>query len=576
MQQQPHMPEMRNLIIAVVLSTVVLLGWQFFIEKPKQETARLQAVELAERAQSETVLPNIEQHAPQQALVTSREQRIEQAPRVKINTGSVHGSVNLKGLRIDDLTLAQYKETIEDGSPEVKLLSPAGGAETYFAEFGWLSGTQGVAAPTSDSVWQTSSAALDSRRALQAQWNNGSGLLFEQTLAAKDSYLFEVQQRVTNNTDQSVTLYPYGLISRTYADKGEHFFILHEGPLGVFNDALTEQTYEDLRSDPKQSFKNTKGWLGITDKYWLTALIPDQKNPMNGNMSYFDRNGEGKYQVDYRGEAITILPGETVSVTNHFFAGAKQVTLLDRYGEMLNISLFDRAVDFGMLYFLTKPIFQALKYFNDMLGNFGLAIMLLTVCIKLVLFPLANKSYSAMSQMKLLMPKITEIRERYSDDKMKMNQEIMELYKREKVNPASGCLPMLLQIPVFFALYKVLFVTIEMRHAPFYGWIDDLSAQDPTSIFNLFGLIPWDPPQMLMIGAWPLIMCITMVLQQRLNPKPADPTQAMVLQWLPYIFLFIFASFPAGLVIYWAWNNTLSVIQQWVITQRHKMRYSTA
>lgn len=316
--------------------------------------------------------------------------------------------------------------------------------------------------------------------------------------------------------------------------------------------------------------------MGITDKYWLAALIPQQNSPVSSGMNHFNRDGDDKYQVDFRGEAITIQPGETASVTNHFFAGAKKVGLLDKYGEELGLPLFDRAVDFGMLYFLTKPIFQALVWLHDLLGNFGLAIMALTVCIKVVLFPLANKSYVAMSQLKLLMPKITEIRERFPDDKMKMNQEIMELYKREKVNPASGCLPLLLQLPIFFALYKVLYVTIEMRHAPFYGWIQDLSAKDPTNIFTLFGVIPWDPPSMLHIGAWPIIMCITMIIQQRVNPKPNDPTQAAVMQWLPYIFLFMFAGFPAGLVIYWAWNNALSVAQQQFITRRHQAKYGLA
>lgn len=578
MMMQQSTPEMRNLILAILLSAGMVFGWQIFVEQPKREAAleQMQAQRAANPA-ADTELPQTPQE--NKTLVEKpRSERVAADPRIRIATESVHGSLNLRGLRLDDLTLAQYHMTPDTTSPEVELLAPAGGKDTYFAEFGWLPGTAGIATPNANTMWQAAPGVdpriqLSQGRQFTASWDNGAGIKFSQTISAKDTFLFEIEQTVRNDSGQPVKLYPYALISRTYEDTGEHMYILHEGPIGVFNQELTEVEYETLRDDGKQDFQQVKGWLGITDKYWLAALIPDQSMPVSAGMNHFNRDGSDKYQVDYRGEAITLQPGETRAIKNHFFAGAKKVALLDQYSETYNIPLFDRAVDFGMLYFLTKPIFQALVYFYHLLGNFGLAIMALTVCIKLLLFPLANKSYVAMSQLKLLMPKITELRERFGDDKLKLNQEIMELYKREKVNPASGCLPLLLQIPVFFALYKVLYVTIEMRHAPFYGWIHDLSSKDPTNIFTLFGLIPWGPPEMLHVGAWPIIMCVTMVIQQQVNPKPNDPTQAAVMQWLPYIFLFMFASFPAGLVIYWAWNNTLSILQQLFITHRHRTKY---
>ena len=577
MQSAPK-PEMRNLMLAIVLSTAVLLGWQFFIEQPKRDAAIKQAQEMqkAKAQQGDVVLPTVPaEHKSDSAPIRklpSRSARLESSERIRLDTGALHGSINRQGLRLDDLTLANYRQTIEPDSKDVVLLSPAGGVDSYLMEFGWLPASGDAKTPTAKTEWDVDQKKLTAGETLKAKWDNGEGLKFEQSIEAKDTYLFAIEQRVTNSTDKPVTLYPYGLISRTYADTQKHYYILHEGPIGVMDQTLTEIGYETLREEGKQTLSGKDGWIGITDKYWLSAMIPAKGRAFTSTVSYVQRDGQDRYQVDYRSDAVVIQPGETASISQHVFAGAKEVTLLDRYAAELSIPLFDRAVDFGMLYFLTKPIFHALNYFFGLLGNFGLAIMLLTVCIKLMLFPLANKSYAAMSQLKLLMPKITEIKERFNDDKIKMNQEIMELYKREKVNPASGCLPMLLQIPVFFALYKVLFVTIEMRHAPFYGWVQDLSAPDPTTLFNLFGLIDWTPPHFLMIGAWPLIMCLTMVIQQRLNPKPTDPAQAMVMQWLPYLFLFLFASFPAGLVIYWAWNNSLSILQQWVITRRFSRR----
>ncbi|MCI5049285.1 MAG: membrane protein insertase YidC [Rickettsiales bacterium] len=576
-QGQQNAPDIRNLILAVVLSTLILLGWQWWVEEPKRQAAMEQAAQ--EQPVSETVLPDTTAEAlglaDASAMGESRESRIASSARVTIDSPRLHGSINLQGMRIDDVTLANYRESVEEDSDEVVLLSPANGKDAYFAEFGWLPSGD-VKTPTSKTNWKSTSSSLTPDTPLQANWTNGQGVRFEKTVSLDKNYMFSVRQKIENNSGKAITVFPYGLISRSYEDTGDHYYILHEGPLGVFNQQLEELGYEDLRDDEKASYQSKDGWLGITDKYWLSAIVPSGQDGFKANFQYFTRNGADKYQTDYLGQAITIQPGESKSVTNYFFAGAKEVSLLDHYAQNLEIPLFDRAVDFGMLYFLTKPIFHALDYFHNLLGNFGLAIMLLTVCIKIVLFPLANKSYRSMSQMKVHMPKIQEIRERYADDRVRMNQEMMEFYKREKVNPASGCLPMLLQIPIFFALYKVLFVTIEMRHAPFYGWIEDLSASDPTNIFTLFGLVPWEAPQLFHIGAWPLIMCVTMILQQRLNPKPTDPMQAAIMNWLPFIFLVFFAGFPAGLVIYWAWNNLLSITQQWVITRETRAQMKAA
>jgi YidC/Oxa1 family membrane protein insertase len=554
-------PEARNLILAVVLSLLVIIAWQYFFAPPPPADV---VVSQGSDAGMDPALPRDDVKVVE---LQDRESLLTQTSRLPVQAGAVTGSLRADNLRFDDLSLPEYHLTVNPDSPPVVLLSPAGGANSYFAEFGWLAKDPALVVPGSNTQWQTK-GSLKADGSLNASWDNGAGLSFARNIAADGDYLFRIEQRVTNNTDQPVTLYPYGRINRSFSDEKKHFMILHEGPLGVFNNTLQEVTYEKLRDEPEQSFTSDNGWVGITDKYWLTALVPDKANPFTARMKYNDQAGRGIYQVDYTGQGITVAAGETKALTQRLFAGAKEVTLLEKYAQEYGIALFDRAVDFGALYFLTKPIFHALDFFNTWLGSFGPAILLLTVCIKLLMFPLANKSYKSMSQMKLLMPKITQLREQYGDDKMKLNQEVMALYKKEKVNPASGCLPILIQIPVFFALYKVLFITIEMRHAPFVGWITDLSAPDPTTFFNLFGLIPWDPPSFLMIGAWPLIMCVTMVIQQKLNPPPADPAQAMMMRFLPFFFLFLFATFPAGLVIYWAWNNTLSILQQWFIMRR--------
>lgn len=592
----PHRSDTRNLVIALVLASVVMIGWQVLYEMPRMDAAREEKFateqKMADAKAEREAKSGATGTAPKMVTTAMGDTiTIDTSPRVKIESSTVHGSISLKGGQFDDITLANYHEgsmmdylaggnannapAIADGkhdfndAPEVKLLRR--GSEPYSANFGVISSDANLKLPGKNTIWKSKNTTLTPDSPLVLTYDNGAGLVFEKTIMIDQHYMFSVTIAVKNNSGKAVELYPYGLINRTAGEDGKMLDMMHEGPIGVMGGELKHIKYSELAEDGDVNVEGTKGWIGITDKYWLTALIPNQNDSVDVSFRHVTREGKAAVQIDMRGAGVRVEAGESHDFSTRFFAGAKEVKLLDQYRDLLNIPLFDRAVDFGMLYFLTKPIFLVLSFFNSIVGNFGLAILLLTVCIRLLMYPLANKSYKAMSQMKLLTPKMKEIREKYADDKMKINLEIMEMYKREKVNPMSGCLPILLQLPVFFALYKVLFVTIEMRHAPFFGWIHDLSAPDPTSIVNLFGLLPFDVsglPSWLNIGVWPLIMCATMVLQQRLNPKPTDEIQATMIAWMPFIFLFMFAHFPAGLVIYWAWNNTLSIAQQWHIQRR--------
>jgi len=573
------MPEQRNLILAIVLSVTIILAFQYFYELPRIEEAQERQARQSQTT-SETVQPT---RPPGEAVAptapgaepappaASRENVLGAVERLAFDNGRIRGSVALEGGRIDDLVLSDYRIDITPGSGDVKFLNPPGAPRTYFAEFGWVPAEPGVGVPGRDAVWQADAAELRPEQPVTLSWDSGEGLRFERTLEVDRDYLFTVTQRVENTGDEPVTLYPYGLISRWGTPPTLGFFILHEGPIGVLGAppeadyTLHEIDYDDLQSDGAIELESRGGWLGITDKYWLAALLPDQERPVTGVFRHLYAEGDDRYQVDYLHGAVTVPPGETAEVTDQLFAGAKEVNVLDRYEANHGVPLFDRAVDFGWFYFLTKPIFHVLHYFYTLFGNYGVAILILTLIIKLLFFPLANKSYRAMAKMKKLQPEMMRLREQYGDDKARMNQELMALYKKEKVNPMAGCLPIVIQIPVFFALYKVLFVSIEMRHAPFFGWIQDLSAPDPTSLFNLFGLLPYDVPGVLTIGVWPLLMGATMVLQFKLNPQPADPMQARIMMLLPLFFIFLFAAFPAGLVIYWTWNNILSIGQQWAI-----------
>ena len=510
-----------------------------------------------------------------------REEVIGISPRVSIDTPKLSGSIDLRGARLDDLILKTYHETIDPQSPPITLLSPEGSAKPYFSRFGWAPKPgSNVKLPNADTLWTAKGGPLTASSPVTLTWDNGEGLTFEQTIAVDDNYLFTVTQRVINNGSETAELAPFGLIARIGTPKTLGFYILHEGPIGVFNGTLDDGIkYKDLKGDYNGSADaviakdTTGGWIGITDKYWLAALVPDQNDPVKARFVYNQPNGQDHYQADFVYNSVSVAPGASAETESRLFAGAKVVPLLQQYETQYKIPKFDLAVDFGWFWFLTKPIFYALHWLHNVIGNFGIAILLLTVAIKAVFFPLANKSYKSMAKMRKLQPKMMELRERYGEDKQRLNQEMMALYKKEGANPLSGCLPIVIQIPVFFSLYKVMFVTIEMRHAPFYGWIHDLSAPDPTSILNGFGLLPWMPPELgilhvLNIGVWPLLMGISMFLQQKLNPQPPDPVQAKVFMLMPIVFTFLLSTFPAGLVIYWTWNNCLSMAQQALIMKR--------
>ncbi|MFP6757645.1 MAG: membrane protein insertase YidC [Alphaproteobacteria bacterium] len=569
------MQDQKNLVIAIVLSVVILLGFQMLFPGPPPEEASTSSETVADGS---TDIPSVPASDDGQSAVVAQSDEPgnaprDDSPRLPIDTGEngrLIGSVALVGGRIDDLTLADYRETVDPESPKIRLLAPPGAASPYFAEFGWAADEREAVGPTPgpQTEWSTSDTRLSPGFPITLTWDNGEGLHFTRKIAIDENFMFAVTQSVANRSDAPVTLHPYGRISRTDEPTTLGFYILHEGPLGVFNGTLKEVDYSDLRETPTIEQSTTGGWIGITDKFWLAALVPDQQKAASTRFHFSNRGGRDKFQVDYLLEPMVIPVGGSADVTNRLFAGAKEVALLDEYAEQLGIINFDLSVDFGWFFYLTKPLFYVLHSFYGWFGNFGLAILGLTVIIKLIFFPLANKSYTAMSKLKTLQPQMMELREKYSDDKQKLNAEVMALYKREKANPMAGCLPIVVQIPVFFALYKVLFVSIEMRHAPFYGWISDLSAPDPTNLFNLFGLIPFTPPDFLAIGLWPLAMGLTMFLQQKLNPAPPDPVQARVMMMLPLIFVFLFATFPAGLVLYWTWNNVLSIAQQWLIMRR--------
>ena len=593
------MSDQKNTILAIVLSALVLIVWQVFYGMPQMEKQKqIQQQQAQERSQQPPALPQqtpgtvpqtppapgTAPQAPAQGgtvapQTMTRDAALAASPRVHIDTPSLSGSISLKGARIDDLSLIKYRETVDPNSPPIVLLAPSGSPHPFYAEFGWSppSGAS-VKLPTADTLWQQQgSGTLSFGHPVTLVYDNGEGLQFRRTIAVDDKYLFTIRDEVINNGAAPVTLYPFGLISRHGTPQTLGYYILHEGLIGVFGDkGLQEETYADIEKKKEVFFSATDVWLGITDKYWATTLLPDTNAQVAAKFSTGTIGNNIKtYQSDYLGPAQTIAPGGAAAVNGRLFAGAKEVEVVDNYDKLLKLNRFELLIDWGWFYFITKPLFLAMDWIYRHVGNFGVAILIVTVIIKIFFFPLANKSYASMAKMKAVQPEMMAIRERFADDKMKQQQAMMELYKKEKINPISGCLPILIQIPVFFALYKVLFITIEMRHAPFFGWIKDLAAPDPTTVFNLFGLIPWDPSHLpligafLMLGAWPLIMGVTMWFQMKLNPPPPDPTQAMIFNYMPIIFTFMLASFPAGLVIYWAWNNTLSVLQQSVIMHKH-------
>jgi len=576
-------PENRNLIMAVALSMIVLLGWQIFVIQPEMEKEAAEQERIAaEMAQSAATANNSGQPSASAASGTpaiinntAPAKAVDTAKRIVIDAPLVRGSFSVRGARLDDVILTSYNETLDENSENIHFLKKISSDTPFFAEFGWSSSDSGQTMPSADSLWSADRDVLSPATPVTLTWDNGQGLQFTRRISINDDYLFVFEDSVTSSLPGDITLYPYGLVRRHGTPATTGMYILHEGPLGVFDETLSEEDYDDLRDAGAAGIKMTPetagGWVGITDKYWLAALLPTQAKNYNFGFQSLAGNTD-RYQVDFIDpNGLLLAAGGAITSESRLFAGAKKVALLDYYAEQLNIPNFDLAIDFGWFYFLTKPFFYAINWLFGLFGNFGVAVLAFTVLVKLAFFPLANKSYRSMAKMRLLAPKLQTLRERFGDDRQKLNQEMMALYKTEQVNPAAGCLPVLLQIPVFFALYKVLFVTIEMRHAPFFGWITDLSAPDPTSIFNMFGLLPYSVsflPPFLQLGIWPILMGISMFLQMRLNPAPPDPIQAKVFQFMPIFFTFLLATFPAGLVIYWTWNNLLSMAQQWYIMKR--------
>jgi len=582
----------KNFILAIALSIGIIIVWQMFIAKPQLERQRL-AVEQAEMLKKQAAkenpgvvkIPNASgidvPQNPQSNFgagaiavptgIQPAELTLAKTPRIKIATAKLRGSINLSGALLDDLHLKNYRETIKAGSPEITLLAPSGTKHAFFAEQGWQPASgQSVKVPNKSTLWtSTGNRTLSETSPVRLTWDNGEGLVFNRTISVDDNYLFNITQEVTNRSGKPVALFPYARIQRQETPELIGVFVIHEGLIGALGEDVPELDYDDAKDGEQVSQSSTGGWVGITDKYWAVAAIPDQTQEFEGVMRYIPLGARDGYQTHYvLKKPITVLDGQTAKYENKVFAGAKVVGTINAYQDNFNIKKFGNLVDWGWFYFLTKPMFWLLHAIQGIVGNFGVAILLITVIVKAAFFPLANKSYKSMAQMKKLQPEMLLLKERYGDDRAEMQKKTMELYKKEKVSPMAGCLPMLLQIPVFFSLYKVLFVTIEMRHAPFILWIKDLSAPDPTSIFNLFGLLPISLPAYLLIGVLPLIMGITMWIQMKLNPTPTDPIQAQMFNIMPIAFTFLLGTFPAGLVLYWAWNNFLSIIQQYTIMKQ--------
>lgn len=574
----------KNIIIATILSGIVLMGWTWFYEKPrieKQEELKQQylqgqiieqEVKQVKRAKVKEDRPEIKEETLIVKKNKSRDELISSSKedRVKISSPSLHGSILLKGARFDDLTLAKYFKTIEK-EEEVVLFAPAGSGDRYFADFGWLSADKNIELPGPNSLWKSDKKNLTPNSNVTLTWKNKDRVEFKIHIKIDEDYMFNVKQEVINNSRREISLSVYGRINRNIEQLKKAFYILHEGLIGEFDDILQEVTYEELMEDSKINYEAKKGgWFGITDKYWLSSLLPDKALKYNATFSFKYQNQDKLFNSEFIGQEYKIAPKESLEFEHHLFAGAKKVKLLDKYGKDFDLNHFDKAVDFGWFYFLTKPFFYLVSFFYDLIGNFGLAILAMTVLVKAALFPMANKSFRAIAKIKQLQPRIEKLKKKHDGDKIAFNKEMMELYKKEKVNPASGCLPIIIQIPIFFSLYKVLFVTLDMRHAPFYGWINDLSAPDPTTIFNLFGILPFDLGPAMTIGIWPILMGVTMFLQQKLSPATSDPMQTKILRWMPVVLVFVLSGFPAGLVIYWTWSNTLSILQQYVITKKYQ------
>lgn len=570
------MNENRNLFVAFGLSIAIMLGFYQFYEKPKYEKIAQQKLQEQAMASAQTAAAQAAgQHANSNADLNNKilgatpplQPSVNESARIKIETDTVKGSIRQIGAVLDEISLTKFTEEVDPKSPSIKLLEKDSSEQSYNVISGWKAAenTNAGTMPNELTNWQVhgENTKLSPGKPVTLIWFNDRGIKFERTISIDNQYMITINDQVTNHGEKEVSLQPYSQVRRKNPPKSQGFFILHEGPIGYFNTKLYEGSYEDLAKEAHTQ-QSTGGWIGFTDKFWLVSLIPDQKSVVSVSYSYQKES----YTAQFTAAPVVIKPGEISTYTYNVFAGAKVLRMLDDYQTKVGVAHFDLAVDFGWFYFLTKPIFYVLEYLHQKLTNLGLAILVLTILFKLLLLPMATKSYRSMGRLENLQPKITQIQNVYKSDRARMSQELMALYKKEKVNPAGGCLPMLIQAPIFFCLYKVLFVSIEMRHAPFFGWIHDLAAPDPTSFINLFGLLPFSAPSFLQIGIWPLLMGATMVIQQRMNPQPTDPMQAKVMMIMPVMFTYLFASFPAGLVVYWTWNNLLSMAQQWYITKR--------
>ena len=548
--------------VAIALSMSVLLFWGAFFETPKKTSEQQINQKVEQKREQNSAAPTISQ--PKIIKKITREESINTSKRIKIENGSVVGSINLKGALIDDISFKKHKQKVEDGK-NIIFLNPSDTENGFYIETGWTSIGNKIKVPTKETEWTVKgNNILSDSSPIVLQWNNKEGVTFEKRIELDDKYLFKISQQVKNNSNSSVELFPYAQMTRNkIPDDIQNFYIQHEGFIGVFDDELKEDDYDDV--EEKKIVRNSnEGWLGITDKYWMTAFVPESGKNFKSTFLY-DNGFKANYIIN---EPVKIGKSSTGSNQLRLFIAAKEVDTIDGYAADQNINKFDLVIDWGWFYFFTKPLFFVIDYLFKISGNFGTAIVLLTIAIRLIFFPLANFSFRSMAKMKAVQPEMMRLKELHKEDKVKLQQEMMALYRKEKINPASGCLPVLIQIPFFFAIYKMLFISLEMRHQPFFGWIKDLSAQDPTSLFNLFGLIPWDPPSFMIIGIWPILMGASMWVQQKLNPAPADPIQAKIFAFFPLFLTIILASFPSGLVVYWTINNILTIAQQYVIVKK--------
>ena len=556
----------KNVLMAVILSTVIIVGWQVLVVDPELKKTKTEVTKVEQTTSANNgkpSAPSINNKLPAPQKLISRTDAVSSEQRVRLENEKLTGSISLNGALIDDVVLKTYKETLDKNSKQVVILNPKKMNTGYYLESGWASANN-LKVPDNNSVWTlVKNKSLTPQTPIELEWDNKNGLIFNKKIEIDNQYLFKITESIKNNSKNKVDLFHYSQITRKEKPSVQNFYILHEGLVGVIDESLQEQKYDDIK-EKNEKYQGTEGWVGITDKYWLTAIVPQKKEAFNAEFTFND-----SYKANYiLTNPTSIEPGKTNSRSAQLFIGAKEVNVIDGYTKTADIKKFDLAIDWGWFYFFTKPLFFIIDYLYKFCGNFGIAIVLLTAGIRLLFFPLANYSFASMAKMKALQPEMVRLKDLHKDDKQKIQLEMMALYRKEKINPVSGCLPMLIQIPFFFAIYKMLFVTLEMRHAPFFGWIQDLSAPDPTSLFNLFGLIPWSPPSFLIIGVWPILMGVSMWVQQKLNPAPTDPIQAKIFAFFPLFLTVMLASFPSGLVVYWTVNNVLTMAQQYIIIRK--------